>query len=59
MQPPPPADVGELAAFPSREIPADFPYARIHDQWNEPEWFCGTAAADSSLPAGPHSGLAM
>lgn len=36
MLPSPPVDAAELAAFPSREIPADFPYARIHDQWCEP-----------------------
>jgi hypothetical protein len=36
----PPADPAELTAFPARTIANAYPYARIHAQGHEPEWFC-------------------
>ena len=38
--PAPPGDPAELADFPSRDVPADFPYTRIHHDRFEAEWFC-------------------
>ncbi len=36
----PPADPVELTDFPARPIADTFPYARIHMEAHEPEWFC-------------------
>ncbi len=47
MLPPPPVDPAQLEDFPSRSIPVGYPYATIHDQWNEPEWFCWKATSVS------------
>lgn len=37
--PAPPGDPAELADFPVRIVPADYPFARIHHHLHEPEWF--------------------
>ncbi len=36
----PPADPAELSEFPVRSIADAYPYARIHTEEHEPEWFC-------------------
>lgn len=36
----PPANPGELVDFPARPVADAYPYARIHVEAHEPEWFC-------------------
>lgn len=50
--PAPPRDPAELADFPFRQVPADFPYARIHHDRFEPEWFCQCGQCRFDPPAG-------
>jgi len=52
MLPPPPTTVGALESFPTRPVPDDYPYARIHDQWKEPEWFCSDGGCRFDPPPG-------
>ena len=50
----PPDDPAALADFPGRMVTADYPYARIHHDRHEPEWFCdrGDCRFDPPLGAG-------
>lgn len=50
--PAPPRDPAELADFPFRQVPADFPYARIHHDRFEPEWFCHCGQCRFDPPTG-------
>ncbi len=50
--PAPPDDPAELIDFPTRDVPADYPYTRIHHDRFEPEWFCDGGDCRFDLPAG-------
>lgn len=50
--PAPPGDPAELADFPSRDVPADFPYTRIHHDRFEAEWFCSCGRCRFDPPPG-------
>lgn len=50
--PAPPDDPAELAEFPTRTVPADYPYARIHHDRHEPEWFCDKGDCRFDPPPG-------
>lgn len=52
----PPDDPAELADFPARQAAADYPYARIHHDRHEAEWFCDKGDCRFDLPLGSGSG---
>lgn len=52
----PPDDPAELADFPARTVPADYPYSRIHHDRHEPEWFCDRGACRFDPPPGAEFG---
>lgn len=49
---PPPADHAELADFPARQVADAYPYARIHAEGHDPEWFCASGARRFDPPRG-------
>jgi hypothetical protein len=54
---PPPGDPGELTYFPARAIADAYPYARIHAEALEPEWFCSCGEHRFDPP--PHTSPAF
>lgn len=50
--PTPPQDPRELADFPAKDVGADYPYARIHHDRYEPEWFCDRGDCRFDPPPG-------
>jgi hypothetical protein len=48
----PPDDPAELAEFPTRIVPADYPYSRVHHDRHEPEWFCDNGDCRFDPPPG-------
>ncbi|MDQ3944225.1 MAG: hypothetical protein M3357_03550, partial [Actinomycetota bacterium] len=54
--PAPPRDPAELADFPFRQVPAGFPYARIHHHRFEPTWFCQCGQCRFDPPTGGQLG---
>lgn len=50
-QPPDPTELRD--AFPLRTVQASFPFARIHDEVLEPEWFCSDGECRFDPPVDP------
>jgi hypothetical protein len=48
----PPDNPAELADFPARTVPANYPYSRIHHDRHEAEWFCDKGDCRFDPPPG-------
>lgn len=55
--PAPPDDPSQLRTFPTRTVPASFPFKRIHHHTFIPEWFSADAECRFNPPAGSDAGF--